>query len=221
MPNNDIYKLGPPFAFRFRPPNGNAISEIADNYIWFSDRDSLNDPFDSNPEFIQLSKDKKELEDFYQILDKNITDERTKEYLKGIDLDRLLEIADDKIKPFISSFGIACFSMHPINMPLWASYSQNHQGVCLQFDTSRDNVFFHNVLPVIYVEAIKKRDYHPASQPDGIVDLFYKKTESWSYEKELRLLKESPGKVHYKKSALRNVILGFKAKDEFINNVLD
>ncbi|PRX56272.1 hypothetical protein [Flagellimonas meridianipacifica] len=47
--------MGLPHVFRFRPPNDYTLSEIEKNYIWFSDRDSLNDEMDSNPEFVKLS----------------------------------------------------------------------------------------------------------------------------------------------------------------------
>ena len=48
-------EMGIPYVFRFRPPNENTLSELKENYIWFSDRDSLNDELDSNPEFVKLS----------------------------------------------------------------------------------------------------------------------------------------------------------------------
>lgn len=46
--------MGVPHVFRFRPPNDYALNEIEENYIWFSDRNSLNDEMDANPEFVRI-----------------------------------------------------------------------------------------------------------------------------------------------------------------------
>ena len=51
--------------------------------------------------------------------------------------------------------------------------------------------------------------------------MFYKKTEKWSYEKELRLLKEKTGKIKFKPSCLQNVLIGCDAEQDFINTVVD
>lgn len=214
-------KMGIPYVFRFRPPNENTLSELKEKYIWFSDRDSLNDELDSNPEFVKLSTNPEEQKLLYDTIAQNIFDQKTKAYFdKNMDADRLQEFASTKIKPFVSSFGIACFTMHPMNEKLWEIYSENNKGVCLHFDSSDDPTFFYNILPVHYVPEIKEREYSPISQPNHIIDLFYKKTENWSYEKELRLLKDRTGKINFKPSSLLNVIIGCNAEPSFIEAVI-
>ena len=139
----------------------------------------------------------------------------------NMNLDKLQEFAQTKIKPFVSSFGIACFTMYPMNKDLWEVYSDNHKGVCLHFNSNSDPTFFHNILPMYYVPEIKKREYNPISEPDHIVDLFYKKTEEWSYEKELRLLKDKTGRIAFDSSSLLNVIVGYDAKQTFVDAIID
>lgn len=73
-------KMGVPYVFRFRPPNENTLSELQDKYIWFSDRDSLNDELDANPEFVQLSTDSKEIRLLYETIAAEIADPLTKNY---------------------------------------------------------------------------------------------------------------------------------------------
>ena len=214
-------EMGPPFVFRFRPPNENTLSELNENYVWFSDRDSLNDELDSNPEFVKLSQNPDELQLLYDTIATSILDTKTKQYFdKNMDLDRLQEFAQTKIKPFVSSFGIACFTMYPMNKDLWEIYSDNHKGVCFHFNSDTDPTFFHNILPMYYVSEIRKREYNPISEPDHIVDLFYKKTEDWSYEKELRLLKDRSGRITFDSSSLLNVILGYAAKPTFVDAIV-
>ena len=213
--------MGIPHVFRFRPPNENTISELKEHYIWFSDRGSLNDDLDSNPEFVQLSTDPKEQKLLYNTIAEHILDPKTKAYFdKHMDTERFQEFASTKINPFVSSFGIACFTMYPMNEKLWDIYSENNKGVCLHFDSSNDPKFFPNILPIYYVSEIKKREYSAISQPNHIIDLFYKKTKKWSYEKELRLLKDKTGRVHFKPSSLRNVLIGYDAEKGFIEAVL-
>ena len=113
-------KMGPPFVFRFRPPNENTISELKEGYIWFSDRKSLNDPFDSNPEFVKISSDPKEQKLLYDTIAESILDERTKEFFdRKMNAGTLQEFAQTKVEPFVDSFGIACFTMFPMNEKLW------------------------------------------------------------------------------------------------------
>ncbi|WP_430905593.1 DUF2971 domain-containing protein [Maribacter sp. 2-571] len=213
--------MGIPFVFRFRPPNENTLSELKENYIWFSERDSLNDELDSNPEFVKLSSNPSEIKLLYDIVAEGILDPKVKDYFDtNMTEKKLHEFASTKIKPFVSSFGIACFTMYPMNEKLWKIYAENDKGVCLRFDSSDDPTFFHKILPVHYVSRIKKREYNPISQPDHIVDLFYKKTEQWSYEKELRLLKDRTGKVKFEPSSLSNVLIGYDAEPDFIEAIV-
>lgn len=214
-------KMGIPNVFRFRPPNENTLSELKEKYVWFSNRDSLNDELDSNPEFVKLSTNPEEQKLLYDTIAENILDQKTKAYFdKNMDAERLQEFASTKIKPFVSSFGISCFTMYPMNKKLWDVYSENNKGVCLHFDSSDDPKFFHNILPMFYVSEINEREYSAISEPNHIIDLFYKKTEKWSYEKELRLLKDKTGRVSFKPSSLRNVLIGYDAEQDFIDAVI-
>ena len=79
----------------------------------------LNYELDSNPEFVKLSTNPKEQKLLYNIVAENILDPETKAYFdRNMDMKRLQEFASTKIKPFVSSFGIACFTMYPMNKEL-------------------------------------------------------------------------------------------------------
>lgn len=215
-------KMGRPHVFRFRAANKYTLSELDEGYIWFSARDSLNDPLDSNPEFVKLSSNLEEQKLLYDTIADSLLDSRTKRYFdENMDAKRLMEFAQTKVKPFINSFGIACFTMYPMNEKLWEIYASNHSGLSLHFDTSIDKIFFHNVLPIYYVPEIHPREYNPISEPNHIVDLFYKKTEDWSYEKELRLLKDRTGRIPFKRESLQDIIIGSHAKKDFIDQVIE
>lgn len=136
-------KMGRPNVFRFRPPNENIISELESGYIWFSDRNSLNDELDSNPEFVKLSKNPDEQNLLYNTIADSILDVRTKKYFdENMNPKILQEFAQTKVEPFVNSFGIACFTMYPMNEELWEIYAKNNSGICMQFDISKD--FMHS-----------------------------------------------------------------------------
>lgn len=213
-------KMGRPFVFRLRLPNENTISELENGYIWFSDRNSLNDPLDSNPEYVKISNNPNEQKLLYSTVANSILDEKTKGYFdENMSPKILKEFAQTKVEPFVSSFGIACFTMYPMNEDLWEIYAKNNSGLCLQFDISKDTTFFHNVLPIHYVPQILEREYNPISEPNHIIDLFYKKTVDWSYEKELRLLKGQIGRIPFKREALQSIIIGDQAEKDFIAQI--
>lgn len=220
--NDEIKLAGKPYIFRFRQNTDRTIEEIAENYIYFPDRDSLNDPFDSSPDLVFLTKKPEATSKLYQLVSEGITDNEVKKYFDSkYDLDKLQEFAHEKVKEFILDFGVACFSMYYMNLPLWANYANDHKGVCLQFNSDSDKDFFSVLGPVNYVENLTKLEFSPLIEKADLGNIFYRKAISWSYEKEVRLLKGFKGKANYDKSALRNVILGYKSDNEFRDKIVE
>ena len=217
----ELSKFGSPYAFRYRADNDYTIDEIENNYIYFANRDQLNDPFDSSPAYIELTQSKGELELLQSEMLKVTNDPLIKDYITGTNgLEEIQKVAQEKMEQYILSFGIACFSMYQGNYNLWANYANNYEGVCLQFNVEFDPTFFHNLLPVFYVSELKKREFKPITQENGFIDLLYHKLDHWNTEKELRLIKSNPGKQHYNKKALRNIIVGFNADDEYVKKLV-
>lgn len=50
--------------------------------------------------------------------------------------------------------------------------------------------------------------------------IYFIKTKEWSYEKELRLLKDKTGRVSFEPSSLQNVLIGYDAEQDFIETVV-
>lgn len=220
--SEEIKLAGKPYIFRFRQNSDRTIEEIEDKYIYFPDKDSLNDPFDSSPDLVFLTKSPEATSKLYQLVSDGITDNEVKKHFdSNYDLDRLQEFANKKVKDFVLDFGIACFSMYYMNLPLWANYANDHKGVCLQFNSNIDKDFFSVLGPVKYVENLTKLEFSPLIEKTDLGKIFYRKAISWSYEKEVRLLKGFKGKANYDKRALRNVILGYKSDNEFKDKIIE
>lgn len=219
--NTEIEKKGFPYAFRYRPNNEKTLDELENSYIYFSDQKSLNDPFDSSPILLQVTDKKEEFEKIFEKIYNSLPDNFTKEYLKkNFTSESLKDLIHNSIEPYVARFGIACFSYIPYNMLLWGNYAGNHKGICLQYNVQKDLEYFSGMRPVKYVENLEKIEFSPLSSHDNLIELFYRKHIYWDKELEIRLVKEKKGKLRFNKSALKNIILGYKVEDDFKNEII-
>ncbi|WP_095111721.1 DUF2971 domain-containing protein [Pseudomonas sp. Irchel 3H7] len=150
-----------------------------------------------------------ELNDPFELMAYELTDKVKREAVKN------LKIA------FALQFGFLCFSRSYRSPVQWAHYGDKHKGICLGFDVSSD--ILHQVE---YTGA--RKIFHP-----GLVDtqekafnwlmsFFSTKHRSWSYEREMRLLKslrssEKEGDLYFTKFGaqleLKRVIAGCNFPD--------
>lgn len=216
-----LIPMFPPNTFRFRAPGKYTLDELENNYVFFQTRTKLNDELDSNPEFVELNDDIYEVNELRKTLNQNAPNSLTKAYIAKMTDEELLTFAKAKVKPYVENQGIACFTMYPMNDKLWAEYAVNDTGLCLHFDMEGDKRFFEGWRPITYVDELQKQVFNPISDDEHITELFFKKTKKWSYEKELRVLKDKIGQVKFQPQALKNILIGHKAKDNFIAQVIE
>ena len=92
---------------------------------------------------------------------------------------------------------IACFTEHHDNLPMWAHYTDNHKGVCLEYEISSfDKDVINAIYPVIYADelhdAVKLGFGQLQKQqllPTGL--MYYhciQKLKKWEYEDEWRFV---------------------------------
>lgn len=217
----EIEKSGPPYLFRYRSNSEFTIDELENSYVYFSDRNELNDPYDSIPNLINLTNDIEELERSYNLILENINDSITKSYFNTkFSSDNIKDLITESLEPFLNQFGIACFSINPLNLPLWANYSNNSKGVCLQFNMDKDIDFFKNWRPVTYETDLKQTIFNPSTNGNGIMDVFYTKLKLWDNEYEIRLVKQKRGEIKFKKESLANVILGYNIEPNYKDKII-
>lgn len=217
----EIEKSGPPYLFRYRSNSEFTIDELENNYIYFSDRKELNDPYDSIPSLINLTNDLEELKSSYNLILENINDSITKSYFtRKFSADNVKHLINESLESFLNLFGIACFSINQLNLPLWANYSNNSKGICLQFNMDKDVNFFKNWRPVTYETDLKQTIFNPSTNQNGIMDVFYRKLKLWNNEYEIRLVKQEKGKIKFKKEALANVILGYNIEPNYKDKII-
>ncbi|HQZ25617.1 MAG TPA: hypothetical protein PLD18_09990 [Flavobacterium sp.] len=209
--------------FRYRKANEFSLDELENSYIYFPSSDQLNDPFDASHNILSLTKENSEMEKLYNQLLEESPNERTKAYVKKKYQNQpeiLRELVVNGMSKFISTYGIACFSVTPIHVVLWAYYA-NHEGICIQYDTTRDESFFKGARRVDYVNELQRINFEPVTNPQTTNDIFYKKLNLWEKEFEIRLVKSGTGRHKVNPETVRSIILGLNAKEDFIEKVID
>lgn len=219
----EIGKAGPPYLFRYRSNNlDRLISEITESYIYFPNNEQLNDPYDANYKMLKFSEDENELQKLFYLLFLE-ADSESKSFIQRKFENKpkdLLELLKKMAPHFIAKYGIACFTLSPINIMTWAMYSSNHEGVCIQYNMQYDEVFFNDIRPIDYVERFTYVDFAPATKPLDFLEIFYKKLKLWENEYELRLLKETSGRHYLNPESIRSIAFGLRCKEDFKNEVI-
>ncbi|SOU89897.1 MULTISPECIES: hypothetical protein [Tenacibaculum] len=212
-------KSGRPYIFRYRPNNEFTLDEIENSYIFFQKRELLNDPFDSTPDLIDLKEF--DINQLFKLFETLAGEENKNLIKKNIKIEELEKTVRESIPKFINKHGIACFSMFPgINMPLLANYSNNHKGLYFQYNIELDSNFFKGLRPMNYQKVLNKIPIEILKNQNDIFKVFYLKQDNWSYEEELRLVKENSGKYKINRTALRNIICGYDCPEDYILEVI-
>lgn len=213
-----------PYVFRYRQNCENTLSEIADSYIYFPTNEKLNDPFDANHKLINIPNNSMAISNWANSLSNNFDNQVAKDYFETFYVNNpkeLYNFINQNIKAFFSQFGIACFTISPVNLLLWASYANNHQGICIQYNTDLDKNFFDDIRLMEYVKEFQKIEYLPETEHESLLNLFYKKLEVWRYEYELRIIKQQYGKHNVNPISIRSIAFGLRSTTDFKDKIID
>ncbi len=120
-----------------------------------------------------------------------------------------------------NTLGIYSLSKNYSNQLMWAHYANSHNGYCLEYNISKlkDNyiapervfqvdVSYKGQPETLSINDIKKTD------KTFLKKLFATKLDKWSYEKEVRLIFDTPDLKKYHPSALTGVYFGVKFSNE-------
>ena len=139
-------------------------------------------------------------------------------YLGRSDLDNLI----DKLR-------VCCFSSDHENLLLWAHYSDNHKGVCLEYELTEDE-FKGGFFEVRYKQdqpILNDIERYPKGHPaegflkininDESITPFLTKSLEWKYEKEWRRFqlsnKNAVGELAEVPGRLSGIYFGLRASD--------
>ena len=92
---------------------------------------------------------------------------------------------------------IACFSESYDNMPMWNNYTDDYQGICLEYDVEAIDyehreklypVFYAKKFPIALEMLFKMQNFSPYERDKVIKKLLLFKSYDWRYEREWRYL---------------------------------
>ena len=215
----------PKTLYKYRVWNKDSHKKILKNFqIYLSPPSSFNDPFDCA---IPLRYDKLSQEELFnkfcnvvkldkpQLQNKEIIDIVNKRLL-SLTNEQLIKFGEDGVKDLDKVLGVISLSQENDNILLWSHYSECHTGFCIGLDTKLLAESIGGTIgPVIYQEL------YPVIKPsnNGPMDMIQQvmtKSSHWSYEKEYRIAKMSPGNRIFtlKPEVIKEVIFGLKMKEE-------
>jgi|AntAceMinimDraft_17_1070374.scaffolds.fasta_scaffold47062_4 hypothetical protein len=203
------------------PINDYTIKNLTNNQIWFSSPLDFNDPFDYFvPHNLNFTDD-----EFRKIIYRppNIPEEQYNQMLQYCkenpkEFEKWIENGQSN---FTSKNRVACFCEEKTNILMWSHYAASHEGLCLKFDSSYDNRFFHEddwnyhkmpIKKVIYPKKIKKINYFKDNN-NFFFNCAYTKSHQWYYEKEHRII-SAVDSIKFNKKSLVEINFGCKLNQE-------
>ena len=139
------------------------------------------------------------------------------------DPEQAKSIITDAIREINQNLGILCLAeKNDINL-MWAHYTGNHCGVCLEFDITKDLDAFCFPKKVEYDDDVNKYNYVRSWLTNGGIEAtnsIFHKSREWSYEEEWRIVRiNGAGLVKFNIEALRTVIFGYNTPQEQIDEI--
>lgn len=226
-------KDDPKFLYRYYRFDEYTEEIFTKNEIYFQKPSKFNDPLDSKICYRKGTVTEKQsfLKRNLPLVNPKLTEQQVNEISKN----------PSKYEKFINDFckkqdatrdklGVYCLTTSKDNILMWAHYSDNHKGFCLEFDRQQDEFFqraqrvkYSKVLPTYNI--LEHTVGEPSKHADEFVELLLTKFEGWKYEHEWRLVytPEYGGPyVHtFPERLLTGVILGFRISDKNRINIIE
>lgn len=224
LKNNTVaYRLTPPqYLYQYYSNIDNALANIKNKKIYLKSPEEFNDIFDGtitmemydllerefnigiiaylNTYFLERGNEIKLFTSDF-IGSKNYLDVYKNCLTKNIPNNLLVEAFEHLLRKSknykLNALKMSCFTEKNDNLLMWSHYANNLKGVCLKFDTTKDNDLFSQIHPIKYT------DYRPRN----LQNIVFTKSTAWSYEQEWRLIIKT-NKRKISTSSLAGIIVG-------------
>lgn len=182
------------------------IESLLNHYFWAPSKETLNDP----------------CEGYYSI----------EAYNKFMDFAALISSKVDKndlnnqfysVQNMIKGSGIFSLSKSPTIIPMWASYTKDHAGICIEYDLEdliSKNKGLYQYFDVVYSDTPPDIGLEDIDGNTAIQKIIGTKSLHWKYEQEFRVICDNKGKNYHRSDAVRAIIFGLKTSDEVKNEVM-
>lgn len=158
---------------------------VFEGQSYLGEASKLNDPFDclihiNHKTFVNYILQM--LCEFFPYTDKRLLRETTKASITSK--------LDEYLHNLKSQFRVACFTENNDSPLMWAHYTDNHRGFCMEYDLKKlPEGYRYGILPVIYSNTRYDATRSVVAQNKNLVtNPFYFKSSHWEYEKEWRMM---------------------------------
>lgn len=186
---------------------------LTSKQLYLASREELNDPFD-----LSISINSDSFRKFY--LEKYPYYEMDSEHMKTVsglfeyyrvnDKSEYNRFLKDVVPNEYWENRVTCFTEESNNSLMWSHYTDNHKGVCIKFDLSKDETLNNSLSPIKYLKKIpeikKNADFKKQ---------LYLKESSWSSEKEWRIVSNKI-KFPFKQEAINEIVFGLNTPNDVL-----
>lgn len=185
--------------------------------LWFSAPQSFNDPFDCNLSEVSSHTQEEADQFLHHILEgRPDRDELLSRGTTVAKAENVLAASKDTV---LSQTGVLCLSTSFDSLLMWSHYTNSHKGLVIEFDITQDADFFLSPIKVKYTDNYEPTNYF-IDQHATITKIISTKASCWSYENEVRIIKNGvTGAVPINPKAIRRIIFGCKSDRAFIAKV--
>lgn len=114
--------------------------------------------------------------------------------------------------------GVLSLTEDPLSILMWAHYGDKHEGACVGFERTEDNILGHDDVthPVVYSDMYPEARFAEIARRDGSFSdkVLFTKARDWSYEKEWRLICHEGDRFMEVPGRITEVILGLRMNPE-------
>ena len=130
--------------FKYRPANEFLFRLLSNKEIYHAGVESFNDPLEGIKAY-KLEFGVDDIEAFFERLGAHVEDEsqrKAQQHQLVEHFTKHFEQFEEMVRQHflddLEQFGISCFTTKHDNFLMWSHYADNHRGVCLEFDFSKE-----------------------------------------------------------------------------------
>ena len=195
--------------FKYRAFNKSSIELLVNKELWLAKTDSLNDPFECQMIFNEI------LESIW--LNYKINPE-------------LKNKIEEETKKNLENLGVCSFSQTRQNQLMWSHYADEHRGFCIGFNKK----ILLNQQPYLHEIEVNYQSDYPHKEIFLLLDYLIKHKQTdeveaiissitfvimktkythWSYERELRLTRDSYGALPFTEKCVNSIVFGLRMSE--------
>lgn len=200
---------------------------LIDSDFYLGSCTDFNDPFDTTANVVNNGTIKDMRKRFGQIVDNNYKGLNKK--VREVEISKLMSNYaknPDTFKKILEKntqeAGIFSLTENKKDLLMWSHYASQHKGFLLQFELSQDIESLLYALKMDYSNNYPEYEISKGFEESSKAILL-RKSKHWEYEKEWRILRIGGARTYqqFKPQALKSLIFGYRAKQEFKTKVID